>query len=141
MLELCEFCVSLERLNWIQVTYETCPVRSGYLGPRDFAGADSEFPLCICIFLNVTQILSSVLFLQFLTLLILNQVQGFLKFKVCLPKYAGGLAYPPPKLQQYEKVYVVFPVGNYISEIENNEYLIFTVMQKIKSLLLKLNRV
>lgn len=54
MLELCEFYVSLERLNWFHVTYETCPVRSNYLGTRDFAGADSEFSLCVCLFMNVT---------------------------------------------------------------------------------------
>lgn len=57
MLELCGVCVSLERLNWFQVTYTTCPVSTDYLGTRDFAGA-----VCRCVFMNVTQILSSVFF-------------------------------------------------------------------------------
>lgn len=99
MLELCGFCVSLERLNWFQVAYTTCPVSSDYLGTRDFAGADSEFPVCRCVFMNVTQVLSSVLFLLFLTSLILNQLERFLKFRMYHLKNAGVFAYPSQELQ------------------------------------------
>lgn len=48
---------SLERLKWFQVTYAVCPVGTDHLGARDFAGADSDFPVHRCVFMNVTKIL------------------------------------------------------------------------------------